>query len=194
MIASNYTWLSKKQSQNLDYYIVLNPDFLLTLANEMLHHSDFNLAQIMDQIQNPITPTHLIKKSVKLLETTIAKIPGLIPAYMLAAKANLIVGNVNAAIQMLQKAIVLDPKNEEAYILNAIVVYANGNAQAAYGSIKEALANNFDMDKNPFFMMLKGRLEIEMGDAKSDLRLLKKLSIYLEFRAAIFLTRRSPDT
>lgn len=129
--------LQKKQSQNLEYYIVLNPDFLLTLANEMLHHTDFNLTQITEQIQNPITPTHLIKKSVKLLETTIAKIPGLIPAYMLASKANLIVGNVNGSIQMLQKAISLDPKNEEAYILNAIVVYANGNAQAAYSSVKE---------------------------------------------------------
>lgn len=129
--------LQKKQSQNLEYYIVLNPDFLLTLANEMLHHSDFNLTQITEQIQNPITPTHLIRKSVKLLETTISKIPGLIPGYMLAAKANLIIGNVNGAIQMLQKAIQLDPKNEEAYILNAIVVYANGNAQSAYVSIKE---------------------------------------------------------
>lgn len=35
--------LQKKQSQNLEYYIILNPDFLLTLANEMLHHGDFNL-------------------------------------------------------------------------------------------------------------------------------------------------------
>jgi cytochrome c-type biogenesis protein CcmH/NrfG len=126
---------------------VLNPDFLLTLANEMLHHSDFNLTQITEQIQNPITPTHLIKKSVKLLETTIAKIPGLIPAYMLASKANLIVGNVNGAIQMLQKAISLDPKNEEAYILNAIVVYANGNAQAAYGSVKEVSSTQSGLSK-----------------------------------------------
>jgi len=164
----------KKVSQNLDYFIVLNPDLLLSLSNEMLHHSDFNLTQIKEQIQNPITPTHLIKKAVKLLETTMVKIPGLIPGYMLAAKANLIVGNVNAAIQTLQKALALDPKNEEAYILNAIVVYSNGNPEAAYNSIKEALANNFDMDKNAFFMMLKGQLEIELGETQAGLKTLEK--------------------
>ena len=92
----------------------------------------------------------------------------------MAAKANLIVGNVNGAIQMLQKAISLDSKNEEAYILNAIVVYGNGNAQSAYSSVKEALANNFDMDKNPFFMMLKGKLEVELGDSVQGLKTLEK--------------------
>ena len=164
----------KRVSQNLGYYIILNPDLLLSISNEMLHHSDFNLSQIKEQIQNPITPTHLIKKSIKLLETTLGKIPGLIPGYMLAAKANLIVGNANAAILMLQKALSLDPKNEEAYILNAIVVYSNGNPEAAYNSVKEALANNFDMDKNPFFMMLKGQLELELEETEIGLKTLEK--------------------
>ena len=164
----------KKVSQNLQYYLVLNPDFLLTLANEMLYHSDFNLGQIMDKVQNPITPTHLIKKCAKLIETTLNKIPGLIPGYLLSAKAHMIVGNTNAAIQNLQKAIALDPKNEEAYIMNAIVVYSNGNSQAAYSSIKEALANNFEIDKNPFFMMLRGKLELEIGDSAQGLKTLEK--------------------
>lgn len=166
--------IQKNYTQNLEYFCVLNPDFLLTLANEMLFHADFNLSQIREQIQNPVTPTHLIKKSIKLLDTTISKIPGLIPAYMLSAKANLIVGNTSGAIQNLQKAMALDPKNEEAYILNAIVVYGNGNATQAYSSVNEALANNFEMDKIPFFMMLKGQLEMELEDHTQGLKTLQK--------------------
>lgn len=170
----NHISAQKKLSQNLEFYIALNPDFLLTLCNELLYHSDFNLNQLKARIQNPITPTHLIKKAIKLLETTIKKVPGLIPAYMLSSKAKLIIGDVNGALQLLQKALEFDPKNEEAYILNAIVLYANGNVQTAYGSIKEALANNFDMDKNPFFMMLKGEMEIKLGEVPLGLKTLEK--------------------
>lgn len=166
--------VQRKIPLNIDYYMALNPDFLLTLANEMLYHSDFNLTQIIEKIQNPITPTHMINKAVKLLETTLARLPGLIPGYMLSAKANLIVGNTTAAMSNLQKTIQLDPKNEDAYILNAIVVYSNGNTQDAYASIREALANNFEMDKNPFFMMIKGRLEIELKDTVAGLKTLEK--------------------
>ena len=75
---------------------------------------------------------------------------------MIQAKAYLIIGDMNSALQTLQSALEIDPKNEEAHILNAIILYSNGNMESAYSSIKEALANNFDMDKNPFFMLIKG--------------------------------------
>jgi tetratricopeptide repeat protein 21B len=148
--------LQKQLPQNLNFYVELNPDYLLSLANEFLYHSDFTLSQIKDRILNPTTPTHLVRKATKLLETTIKKVPGLIPAYMISAKAKLVMGDMNGALMSLQKALQYDPKNEEAHILYAIIVYSNGNLESAYGSIKEALANNFDIDKNPFFMLIKG--------------------------------------
>ena len=166
--------LQKSLPQNLNFYIELNPDYLLSLANEFLFHSDFNLSQIKDRIQNPTTPTHLVKKASKLLETTLKKVPGLIPAYMISAKAKLIMGDMNGALVMLQRALEYDPKNEEAHILYAIIVYSNGNMDSAYSSIKEALANNFDIDKNPFFMLVKGQIEFEMNNIKEGLKTLKK--------------------
>lgn len=166
--------LQKSLPQNLQFYIHLNPDYLLSLANEFLYHSDFTLSQIKDRILNPTTPTHLVKKAGKLLETTLKKVPGLIPAYMIAAKSKLIMGNMNGALMHLQKALEYDPKNEEAHILYAIIVYSNGNLDSAYSSIKEALANNFDIDKNPFFMLIKGQIEFESNNIQEGLRTLKK--------------------
>lgn len=166
--------LQKTLPQNLSFYIQLNPDYLLSLANEFLYHSDFTLSQIKDRILNPTTPTHLVKKAAKLLETTLKKVPGLIPAYMIAAKSKLIMGDMNAALMHLQKALEYDPKNEEAHILYAIIVYSNGNLESAYSSIKEALANNFDIDKNPFFMLIKGQIEFESTKVKEGLKTLKK--------------------
>lgn len=160
--------------QNLEFYVKLNPDFLISLANELMYHADFNLSQIKNRIQNPTSPTHLIKKAAKLLDTTIKKVPGLIPAYMLSAKAKLIIGDMNGAIQSLQKSLDFDPKNEEAHILSAIIVYSNGNLDSAYASVKEALSNNFDLDKNPFFMLVKGQIEFEMKDTEEGLKTLKK--------------------
>ena len=159
---------------NLKYYINLNPDFLISLTNEFLYHSDFSLEHIKEKIQNPTTPTHLIKKANKVIQIAIKKVPGLIPAYMLAAKAKTIMGDMNGAIQSLKKSLEMDPKNEEAHILQAIIVYSNGNIESAYSSIKEALANNFDIDRNPFFMMIKGQIEFEMGNQEEGLKTLSK--------------------
>jgi hypothetical protein len=46
--------------------------------------------------------------------------------------------------------------------------------ESAYSSIKEALANNFDMDKNPFFMLIKGQIEFESGNTEEGLKTLKR--------------------
>jgi hypothetical protein len=67
----------------------------------MLYHSDFSISSIKDKVKNPTSPTHLINKAAKLLETTIRKVNGLIPGYMLSAKARLINGEMNEAIQSL---------------------------------------------------------------------------------------------
>ena len=40
----------KNLPQNLHFYIELNPDYLISLANELMFHSDFNLSQIKDRI------------------------------------------------------------------------------------------------------------------------------------------------
>lgn len=93
---------------------------------------------------------------------------------MIQAKAHLIIGDMNNALQTLQQALEIDPKNEEAHILNAIILYSNGNMESAYSSIKEALANNFDMDKNPFFMLIKGQIEFESGNTEEGLKTLKR--------------------
>jgi len=163
----------KPLPQNLEFYSKLNPDYIISLANELMYHAEFNLSQIRDRIQNPITPSYLIKKASKILETTLKKVPGLIPGYMLCAKAHLIVGNFNEALKSLQDSLDIDPKNEEAHILSAIILYSHGNLEAAYSSVKEALANNFDIDKNPFFMLFKGQIEFEKGDIEVGLKTLK---------------------
>lgn len=165
---------TKKMPHNLKYYIEIDSDFLISLTNEFLYHADFSLSQIKERIQNPTTPSHLVKKANQLVNIALKKIPGLIPGYMLAAKSKIIMGDLNSAIQSLQQSLELDPKNEEAHILKAIVVYSNNNLESAYSSIKEALANNFEIDRNPFFMMIKGQIEFEMGSKEEGLKTLKK--------------------
>ena len=150
---------SKNISYSFEFYIKLNPDFLLSLAQEFLFHSDFSLQQIKEKIQDPTHPAHLVGKAAKLLDTVVKRVYGLIPGYMLASRAKLINGNINGAKISLEKALQFDPKNEEAHILNAIIVYSNGNLDAATNSIKEALANNFEIINNPFFMCIKGQIE-----------------------------------
>ena len=60
-------------------------------------------------------------KGTKLLDFVIKKIPGLISAYLLQAKGKMSMGQTLEALKSINKVIEYDPKNEEAYILSAMI-------------------------------------------------------------------------
>jgi tetratricopeptide repeat protein 21B len=86
---------TKSLPPGFDFYINLNPDFLLELAKEYLQFADVNFEEtdVQDSSKTPI----YVKNGNKLLRTVLKQIPGLTAGYLLLAKGKLIQGDIEAA-------------------------------------------------------------------------------------------------
>ena len=63
-----------------------------------------------------------VGKGSRLLDTITKQIPGLITAYLLLAKGKMALGDYTEATKAITKVLNFDSKNEEAYILNALIL------------------------------------------------------------------------
>jgi tetratricopeptide repeat protein 21B len=58
----------------------------------------------------------------------------------------------------------MDPRNEEASILQALIKSKKKEFDAALNALQEAISINFKIRENPLFMLIKGGIEYEMED------------------------------
>ncbi len=59
-------------------------------------------------------------------------------------------------MKSITKVLELDTKNEDAYIVQALVYQKHGNFTSAMNSLDQAVSNNFMIRENPLFMLVKG--------------------------------------
>ncbi|KAL4503354.1 hypothetical protein ABPG72_000960 [Tetrahymena utriculariae] len=153
---------------SFDFYIVLNPDFLMSLSQAYFFQVGMKEMLAGKQPQNGVA-----SKGTKLLDFIIKKIPGLIPAYLLQAKGKMSMGYTQEALKSVTKVIEQDPKNEEAYILSAMIASASKNFSLAQNQLQQALSNNFMIRDNPLFMLVKGEVEYAQGSYQTCLETMK---------------------
>ena len=67
------------------------------------------------------SPAGPVGKGIKLLESITKQIPGFLPAYLLLAKGKLAVGSEAEAATAISNVLDMDPRNEEASILQALI-------------------------------------------------------------------------
>lgn len=53
----------------------------------------------------------------------------------------------------------MDPRNEEASILQGLIRSKKKEFEGALNSLQEAIAINFKIRENPLFMLIKGGIE-----------------------------------
>jgi tetratricopeptide repeat protein 21B len=68
------------------------------------------------------------------------------------------VGDFSEALNSINRVLELDQKNEDAYILHALLLMKNGNYATALNSLGQAISNNFVIRENPMFMLVKGEV------------------------------------
>jgi len=86
-------------------------------------------------MSNTSKPSQNVIKGNKLLETITKQIPGLIPAHLLLSKGKLAVGDRNMALKSIERCLEIDPKNEEASILQALISAKTGNVAGGINSL-----------------------------------------------------------
>ena len=160
--------LTKSLIPGFEFYIRLDPYFLLSLAEEYLQFVSFD-----NILENNENPGSFIIKGNKLLETITKQIPGLLPAHLLLAKGKLAVGDTLAALKSVNRVVEMNPQNEEAYIVHAIISIKSGNPGVGQTVLSQAIANNFQIRENPLFLLFKGQLEYEAKDYVAALQTLE---------------------
>lgn len=70
--------------------------------------------------ENP-SPTGPVGKGIKLLESITKQIPGFLPAYLMLTKGKLAVGSEAEASSAIANVLEMDPRNEEASILQGLI-------------------------------------------------------------------------
>jgi len=88
---------------------------------------------------------------------------------LLLAKGKLGAGDIGAALRHIERVIEIDNQHIEANILYALVSFQVGNVKQAYGTLEEAIANNFSIRESPLFMMVKGEIELMNNDNEAAL-------------------------
>ena len=81
-------------------------------------------------------------------------IPGYLTGYLFKTKGYMSMGNLADAASSIQKVLEFDSKNEDAYILHALILTKQQNYFAAINSLQQAIANNFMIRENPQFMLV----------------------------------------
>ena len=93
------------------------------------------MAQMLGGGLSATSDSH-VGKGLKLLNTIIDQIPGFLPAHLLRAKGRLASGNWAEAMVSIGKVLLLDPKNEEAYIIQAMTLSKKGEYEQALKSLQ----------------------------------------------------------
>lgn len=125
---------TKQASGNLEFYIKLNADFLMELAQEYLVHCGSKPIA-----SNQAPPKYLIK-AIKLLENVTKQNCGLTDAQLLLAKAKWLAADINSALRELHNLLQKDPTLIEAHVLAALINCESGNVKAAENNLQQAFA------------------------------------------------------
>jgi tetratricopeptide repeat protein 21B len=107
-----------KAAVGYDFFIKLNADFMLQIAQEYLQHT------IGTPTAEGTKPGGYLLRGVQVLETLTRFVPGLVPAQVLLAKAKVALDEVDVATRILHQCLRLDPSCSDSYLLLARIYHA----------------------------------------------------------------------
>lgn len=165
---------TKLSQSNLEFYIKLNADFLMQLAQEYLVHCGSK-----PKITSAGPPKHLIK-AIKLLENVNKQNSAITQAQVLLAKARWLNNDTPGALKELHDCMKKDESCVEAHIHAALIYSEDGNMKAADNYLKQAFSQDFSIRENPVFMLMKSEVEMKAkswDEAKLTLEHVMKLPI-----------------
>lgn len=128
-------------SYGVEYLSNLNPDFLLSVAEEYFeHHSPESSPQTLLELSS-------------ILNSVVQACPGLLPALYRLANANFIAGDYRAASATLHHIIDhVDPTYIEAYLLMAEIGINQNNIAQAAQYLEMGLSYNFQVRDHPRYL------------------------------------------
>eukprot|EP00742_Colponemidia_sp_Colp-10_P005614 GILJ01006001.1.p1 GENE.GILJ01006001.1~~GILJ01006001.1.p1 ORF type:complete len:1335 (+),score=250.67 GILJ01006001.1:335-4006(+) len=158
---------TKTVAPGYEFYVKLNPDFLLEIAKEYLQHA------ALTPLAPGETPGTFLNRGVKLLETLSKQVPGLVEAQLLLAKGKFVLNDFEAAQKALAACLRLDSQFAEAHLFMALIGLKTANYRLASSSLDQALSLDFDVRNDPQFHLIKAEVAEATNDSNEALKSLE---------------------
>uniref|UniRef100_A0A7S0YZT4 Tetratricopeptide repeat protein 21B n=1 Tax=Hemiselmis tepida TaxID=464990 RepID=A0A7S0YZT4_9CRYP len=145
------------ESAGKDYWsiqgmIKLNPDFLLTIARDLLEIAG------TEPCPRGEPPPPAVSKAMKVLGPVMDIAPGLVEVQLLLARARFVSRDFDGAQQVLAEAIQGDPSQYQAHLLMARILCQVDKYGAANASLEQALSHNFEIRESPSYYVIKSSI------------------------------------
>lgn len=168
----------------IEYLRKFDPDFLLQLVDELLHHAPVQTAMVWSTTTNAVSSTfdtdeyymsggtdgsngtaasvadsvHLsLRHSLNILDAICKACPGLLPAVYRLARTQFLCGDIVAATSTLHRLLhELDATYTEAHLLHAHIHIRQRNFDRAAQQLDVCLAHDFHVRELPLYHLLCG--------------------------------------
>ena len=131
----------------VDFFVRLNPDFLLSIAEEYFHHDPENSPAVIRQLS-------------AILTRVVESCPGLLPALYRLASVHFMAGDYRAASTTLHHIIDhVDPTYIDAYLLMAKMGLEQKNIGQASQYLELGLSYNFQVRDRPLYHLLLAKVQ-----------------------------------
>jgi tetratricopeptide repeat protein 21B len=142
---------SFKQAAGFNFFVDLNADLMLAIAQQYLEHAQETpgTGHAAEQTRKP-----LLLRGVKVLETLTRFVPSLLPAQVLLAKSKLQLQDTDGAQMILKQCLQMDPPSD-VYLLLARIAYERDSIDEANQYLEKGMANDFTVRKHPLFQQTR---------------------------------------
>ncbi|KAJ3295051.1 Tetratricopeptide repeat protein 21B [Borealophlyctis nickersoniae] len=148
----------------LDYYVLVNPDFLLEIVRDYMDHCPTDAKRPGEDL-NPI-----VRICHDLLQVICRIVPGCTEAVYNLAKVEFLSGDFVAAQVEAAKCLKLDATFAKTHILMSQIHLSNSHAQLATQSLETGLSSSFELRHVPLFHILKGKAQKLEGQLEEALK------------------------
>ncbi|XP_012616626.2 tetratricopeptide repeat protein 21B isoform X1 [Microcebus murinus] len=150
----------------IQYFEMLNPDFLLEIVKEYLNFCPMQPASP----GQPVTP--LLRRCTSALEVIVRTVPGLLQAVFLIAKVKYLSGDNEAAYNNLQHCLERNPSYADAHLLMAQVYLSQEKFKLCSQSLELSLSYNFKVREYPLYHLIKAQSQKKMGEITEAIKTL----------------------
>eukprot|EP00105_Crassostrea_gigas_P034704 XP_019918852.1 PREDICTED: tetratricopeptide repeat protein 21B isoform X2 [Crassostrea gigas] len=149
------------------YYLLLNPDFLLQMLK------DFLVFAPTQPIKQGQPPDPLLKRCCQVLEALTRTVPGVLEALYLMAKVRFLQGDIDSAQGTLNHCLEMENTYSDAHILMAQIHLYQNNFKLANQSLEVGLSYNFEVRDHPLYHLIKARILKKSGDSAEAVKTLQ---------------------
>lgn len=151
----------------IQYYQLLNPDFLLQVIKDYLQFAP----------QTPVGPGQavnpILKRCNQVLDPLTRAVPGLLEALYLMGKVKYLAGDIDAAQSTLGHCLEVEPTYSDAHILMAQIQLQQDNFKLANQSLEVGLSHNFEVRDHPLYHLIKARIQKKQGENEEAVKTLQ---------------------